>query len=292
MKERIVGILQQRHKEIFRHQFSFPIAASLSLLERFLVLLYRNKPIVVNSLKTKEDLQSIGFCGENLNIIHPGLPRWFFATSVKPSFSERRDRVICLTKIRSYKLIDDAIRAMKSVCKESPKCELVIAGRTNEVEPEYEEELRRLVEDLGLRENIQFRKDVSEEEKIELLSSSRVLVLPSVLEGFGIVVIEANACGTPAIVSDGIPADAAVNGHNALVVPCHDVDSLSKAILSLLSNEARWTMMSSNSIEWVKKFTWNSSLEKFIKIVSTKKVYDVSMSDGARGKLKSEGRAS
>jgi glycosyltransferase involved in cell wall biosynthesis len=267
IKERVVGILQQRHKALFQHQFSFPIAFSLSLLERFLVLPYKNKSIVVNSLKTREDLGNIGYNRESLSIIHPGLPDWFFLASKLPSFCERPARVICLTKIRGYKLIDEAIRALKIVCKALPNCELVIAGRTNEVDPAYEEELRRQVIDLGLSNNVQFRKDISEKEKIELLSSSRVLVLPSVLEGFGIVVIEANACGTPVVVSDGVPADAAVNNYNALVFPRHDIESMSKSILSLLSDEVRWTLMSSNSTLWIKRFSQTSSVEKFISVI-------------------------
>ena len=51
MKERVVGILHQKHQELFRHQFSFPIASLLSLFERFLVLLYKDNQLIVNSLE-------------------------------------------------------------------------------------------------------------------------------------------------------------------------------------------------------------------------------------------------
>jgi glycosyltransferase involved in cell wall biosynthesis len=192
MKEPIVGILQQKHREIFRHQFPFLIASFLSFLERFLVLLYRNKQLVVNSQRTKNELGAIGYVADNMHIVNPGLPPHFFET-IGPLFSRRKPRVICLTKIRRYKLIDNAIRAMKMVCQNLPECQLVIAGRTNDVEPEYEIELRKLIADLDLGDNIIFKKDVSERQKIELLASSRALVLPSAIEGFGIVVTEANA---------------------------------------------------------------------------------------------------
>jgi len=268
MKEKLVGILQQRHKEIFRHQFSFPITGFLSFLERFLALLYRSKVVFVNSSRTKQDLREIGFLEDRMHIVYPGLQKWFF-TVVDADFSIRRPRVVCLTKIRRYKLIDCAVRAMKNVCKVMPNCELVIAGRTNDVEPEYEEELRCLVEDLGLSNNVFFRKDISEAEKIELLRSCRALVLPSAIEGFGIVVIEANACGTPAIVSDRVPADAAVDGHNAVVVPCYAVGSLSNAILSLVSNEKLWTKMSTKAKLWVKKFAWDTSIDRFVEVIKS-----------------------
>jgi glycosyltransferase involved in cell wall biosynthesis len=266
VRGKLVGILQQRHKKIFQHQFSFPIASFLSLLERLIVPLYRGKTIVVNSSLTKQDLREIGFFEEQMCIIHPGMPKWFFTVADK-EFAARSPRVVCLAKARRYKLVDIAIRAMKNVCKVMPECKMVVAGRTSDVDTKYEEWLRCLVEELGLSKNIFFRKDIHEAEKIELLRTSRVLVLPSAIEGFGIVVIEANSCGTPAIVSDRVPSDAAIDGYNAIVVPCYDVDSLSKAILSLMSDEEMWTKMSANASQWSKKFTWDQSVEDFLKVI-------------------------
>lgn len=268
MKERIVGIIQEKHKEIFFQQFSFPIAASLSLLERILVLLNRNKQLIVNSSRTKEDLIEMGYKAENLHIVHPGLPNYFFDLHSE-GFSSRKPMVLCLTKIRRYKLIDDAVRAIEKVHKKLNNCELVIAGRTNEVELEYEDELNQLVDKLNIRGIVHFEKNICESRKINLLKQSRALVLPSAIEGFGIVVIEANACGTPAIVSDRVPADAAKDGYNAAVFPCHDLDSLSEEIISLLSDEARWNRISINSVEWAKKFTWSSSVEKFAEVIES-----------------------
>lgn len=265
-KEKLVGILQQRHKEIFRHQFSFPITMFLSLLERFLALLYRGKVLIVNSSRTKKDLHEIGFLEDRMRVVYPGLPKQFFIIP-NIDFSARSAKVVCLAKIRRYKLIDCAVRAMKNVCKAVPNCELIIAGRTNDVEPKYEEELQSLVKGLGLSNNVSFRKDISEAEKIELLSTCRALVLPSAIEGFGIVVIEANACGTPAIVSDRVPKDVAIDGYNAIVFPCYDVGSLSTAILSLMPDEEMWTKMSRNASQWTKKFAWSRSVEDFLKVI-------------------------
>jgi glycosyltransferase involved in cell wall biosynthesis len=266
MKEKLVGILQQRHKEIFQHQFSFPVASFLAFLERLLALLYRGKVVIVNSSRTRRDLREIGFLESRMHIVYPGLQKWFF-TVVNANFSARRPRVVCLTKIRRYKLIDCAVRAMKSVCKAVPNCELIIAGRTNDVESRYEEELRCLVEDLGLSNNVSFRKDISETEKIELLRTCRALVLPSAIEGFGIVVIEANACGTPAIVSDRIPKDAAIDGYNAIVFPCHDEESLSTAISSLVLDEVMWTKMSMKAKHFTGGFAWDRSVDRFAEVI-------------------------
>jgi glycosyltransferase involved in cell wall biosynthesis len=267
MKEKIVGILQQKHKEIFRQQFSFPIAFSFSIVEHILPLLYRNKTIVVNSKRTKEDLRSIGYQERNMIVVYPGISEYFLDQN-STVFSHRLPIVICLTKLRRYKLIDQAIRAMKIVCKTQTDCQLIVAGRTNDVEPEYENELNQLVQDLDLEEIVHFEKDISEYRKIMLLKTCRALVLPSAIEGFGIVVIEANACGTPAIVSDRVPA--AVNGYNAVVTQCFDFESMSKNIVTLVSDEKKWKVLSRNSIRWAKRFSWDSSVNHFIAIIEGK----------------------
>lgn len=263
-KERVVGILQQRHKEIFQRQFSFPVTLFLSFLERFLVLLYRDNQLIVNSARTKEDLRAIGYYDRNMHVVYPGLPKYFLSLD-KENLSSRQPRVVCLTKIRRYKLIDHAIRAMENAIKIRSDCELVIAGRSNEVEPGYEDELHGLVDELGLANNVRFELNISENRKIELLGSSRALVLPSAIEGFGIVVIEANACGTPAITSDRVPA--AVDGYNATVVRCSDIDSLSNAIITIVSDSKKWKAMSDNSLKWANQFTWNKSVDQFLDLI-------------------------
>lgn len=261
MKEKLVGIIQQRHEEIFRQQFSLPIATLLWLLERLLVIFYRDNHLIVNSARTKEELRGIGYQLEKMHVVYPGVRSDFFSSGIPDDFSERKDRVICLAKMRRYKLIDLVVRAFQSVIVARPDCELIIAGRTNDVDPGYEAEIRELVKELKLGDNLRFEKDVSESRKIELLKSSRALILPSAIEGFSIAVIEANAYGTPAITSDRVPA--AINGQNAIITPCFDVNSLSKAIILLLSDEARWRELSARASAFAKRFTWNASVTRF-----------------------------
>jgi glycosyltransferase involved in cell wall biosynthesis len=274
IKEHTIGIIFQRQKELFQRQFSYPVAFAMSSVERLLVLAYRRKAIVVDSLRVKKDLQTIGYKANKMTVVHPGVPDSFLAQTGLPSFSERPLQVLCLTKLRRYKLIEDAILAIKNVRKNLPECQLVIAGRTNEIDPGYEEELHNLVNRLNLNENVRFIKDETLEEKVELLASSRVLVLPSALEGFGMVVIEANAYGTPVVASDGVPADSALNGYNAIVVPRNDIPAFSAAIFSLLTDKKRWNLMSHNSVEWATHFSWSSAVAKFLSVLKGKDIGD------------------
>jgi glycosyltransferase involved in cell wall biosynthesis len=266
MKEKKVGILQQRHREIFHQQFPFLVASSLSLLERFLVLIYKNNNLIVNSARTKEDLRKIGYSEKKMHIIYPGLHNIFLNQKIN-DFSSRKEQVICLTKLRRYKLVNHAIQAMDNVREILPSCRLIVAGKSNDIDPEYETEIRHLVNKLNLKEVINFELNISEERKRSLLNSSRALILPSVIEGFSIVVIEANACGTPAVTSDRVPA--AINGQNAVVTPCFDVNSMSKAIVFLLTDKEKWSDLSSKSVAFSKQFTWEKSVNKFDELIKS-----------------------
>jgi glycosyltransferase involved in cell wall biosynthesis len=270
MRTRLVGIIQQRHAEIFKSQFSFPIRNLLLLLERLTVSIYRNKTVIVNSSKTKHDLSLLGLPETNMHIVYPGISEYLRheARMRRLDFASRQMSIVCLAKLRRYKLIHHAILAMIMVCREIPQCKLIIAGRTNDYESRYEMELRAMVADNGLSENVEFRMDIGEDEKIELLSTCRALVLPSAIEGFGIVVVEANAFGTPAIVSDRIPRDVATNGGNALVVPCGDSLALSRAIISLVSDSRLWRKLSANTCLNLEKFTWDNAAHEFLRAVT------------------------
>jgi glycosyltransferase involved in cell wall biosynthesis len=272
IRERTVGIIFQRQTELFHRQFSYMVAFVMSSVERLLALVYCRKIIVVDSLRVKKDLQAIGYKANKMTVVYPGVPDLFFTQTGLPSFSERPLQVLCLTKLRRYKLIEDAILAIKNVREILPNCLLVIAGRTNEMDLGYEEELHNLVNQLNLNESVRFIMDETFEEKIELLASSRVLILPSALEGFGIVVIEANAYGTPVVASDGVPADSALNGYNAIVVPRNNIEAFSAAIYSLLTDKRRWNLMSQNSVEWATRFSWNSAVDRFLNVIKNKDI--------------------
>ena len=83
------------------------------------------------------------------------------------------------------------------------------------------------------------------------------------MEGFSIVVMEANSCGTPVVVSDGIPRDVVIHAYNGFVYPFGDVETLASRIVTLMDNEFVWSNMSRNAHEHSKRFKWERSVFKF-----------------------------
>jgi len=115
---------------------------------------------------------------------------------IKP-YREKSD-VIYVGRLVRYKNVDFLIKSIKLLEKKIPDIKCIIIG--DGPERNY---LEKLAEDLGITKNIEFigfAKDYNE--LISRIKSSKVFVLPSTREGFGIVVIEANACGLPVVVID------------------------------------------------------------------------------------------
>ena len=173
--------------------------------------------------------------------------------------------ILWLGKLRRYKSPHHIIEAMPEVIRQVDSARLVIAGRHDDLR--YERELRELVDRLGLQGSVEFRFDLSETEKRQLIQKSRVMVVSSAVEGFGIVVLEANACGVPVIASSGVPEGAVRDGFNGLRYPFGDVPALAAKIVQLLQDTALYASLSRNAMTNAERFAWSRVGAEFETVV-------------------------
>ena len=103
--------------------------------------------------------------------------------------------VVYIGRIKQYKSLADLLRAMKIIvdAKQLNDVKLTIAGRGDF------EELKKVVNDLEINGYVELLGEVSHNEKVELFNRAWIYVTTSAREGWGLTVIEANACGTPAV---------------------------------------------------------------------------------------------
>ena len=118
--------------------------------------------------------------------------------------------------------------------QEAPAAHLTVAGRRSD--DGYEQEMRALARTLGVERQVSFVTDLSEEEKRGLLAATDLMVLPSLLEGYGIVTIEANEVNVPVIASSGVPVAAVEDGVNGLRYDFGDITQLSRLISRCLTD--------------------------------------------------------
>lgn len=142
-----------------------------------------------------------------------------------------------IARLSDVKGHTDLIRAFKDVRIRFPEAKLLIVG-----EGPMEDDLRRLVEGLGLSKSVQFLKIV--DRTAEVLPLFDVFVMPSLQEGLGLSVLEAQAMGLPVVASrvGGLPDIIEHNRTGVLVEPQNPV-ALAQAICDVLGNSARaWDM--------------------------------------------------
>ena len=194
---------------------------------------------MVNNLKIKE----------NKIVVIPNAIDINEIDKVKPS-KEHSD-IIFAGRLMSHKNVDKLIKAMQYLKDKK----LIIVGDGEEME-----NLKQLTQYLKLTKNIIFKGFVKEsKEVISLIKSSRVFVLPSEREGFGITVIEANACGIPAITvnhRDNASKDLIQNNKNGYVCKLDEKD-IAKAISQALKKHDWKTK------EYVKKYDWSNIIMQF-----------------------------
>lgn len=145
------------------------------------------------------------------------------------------------------------IGSMKRVQTMIPDSILVLVGAG-----EYIHELNKLGESLGISQNIIFTGFIEDSLKAYYYYSSDIFVLPSFSEGFGIVLLEASACGLPLVVSDLEVFNSVVtDGYNGLFTEAGNKDDLAKKIIHLLQNEDLRIKMGKNAKENSNKFSWD-----------------------------------
>lgn len=257
IKKPLFAIWHQKHEKIFHEQYPYPIALLLDAVERLLAIIYRKKTIITASKGSKQKLLTLGFSNNNVKVINDGVGKQFHNPKTD---RKRKNIVVCLGKLRRYKRFDQAITIFKLAQKNlTEKHKLIIAGKISEIDSSYLNFLNQFAKDLCVNEFVEIVTNISEYEKVKLLERSKVLLQPSPIEGFSIVVAEANRCGTPVIGSDGVPGDVLVDKHNGFVYPFGAVNAGAKALATLLNDDLIWKKLSENSINWSRQFTWKKS---------------------------------
>lgn len=219
-------------------------------------LLYRNIPFMTVSASTKKDLELFGI--KTITVIHNGLT---LGQSKKSVGKEKQFTLLFLSALAKDKGVEDAIKIFNRLNDLHDDYQFWIVGKGDEA---YSETLKS-----SANKNIKFWGYVSEEIKVELLTRAHLLVNPSIHEGWGLVNIEANACGTP-VVGFKVPGmvDSVVDGKTGMLIPLHDIDLAVQKIREVKSTSKMYEELRKNAIEWSKQFSWDKAGAKSLKLIS------------------------
>ncbi len=219
-------------------------------MESFIPAVYRNCQFMVISQSTKDDLVRRGVAPERIRVVLCGLDHAVYRDLGLERFA--RPTIVHLGRLRKYKSTEVAIRAMAPIRAAFPEARLSIIG-----DGPHRAALEREAKRLRLDDAVEFKGYMDREELIAFLNRSHLLLNPSPKEGWGLTVVEANACGVPVVASDrpGL-RDSVRDGETGYLVPYGDEHAFAEKALFLLRDGARWRRMSENAIERVRELTW------------------------------------
>ena len=135
---------------------------------------------------------------------------------------------------------------------------LVLVGDINDVFHTHVPQIRAAIQQHGLRDRVVLTGFVPDNDLVYLYSRAMALVLPSLMEGFGLPAVEAMACGTP-VISSRAGSLPEVVGDAGIYFDPTEVDSISEAIQSVLNDEGYRNLLAMRTAKQAALFTWDAS---------------------------------
>ncbi|MFG1813101.1 glycosyltransferase family 4 protein [Kribbella sp. NPDC049174] len=220
--------------------------------------LYDDCRYVTVSSASRDELVSLGV--KSIDVIHNG---------TDPAPPRQRPQspvptVVCVGRIVPHKQVEHAVDAIAAARKVLPDARLVVVGSGW-----WEDSLRTYVEERGLQDAVEFRGHVSEDDKHAAYDEAWVLALPSLKEGWGLVVGEAAGHGVPTVAyrSAGGPTESVHDGVSGVLVD--SPSEFATAITELLQDVELRRRLSDGAAASAGNFTWGATALAFDRLLST-----------------------
>lgn len=223
--------------------------------------------VVANSRNTQAILtERWGLPRERVPLLHPGVDTYRFQPA-PPDPEVRaalgwggRPVVLTVGRLQKRKGHDVMIDALAGVRERVPEVLYAIVG-----EGEERRSLERRAEEGGLRDHVMFLSEVDDETLIQCYQQCDLFVLPNReidgdIEGFGMVLLEAQACAKPVLAGDsGGTAETMRIPETGRVVPCDGPDELVPRVVELLVDKGSRLRMGEAARRWVvERFDWEA----------------------------------
>ena len=233
-----------------------------------------------------------GACPDNVFVVTPGVDLARFtvgagklAAREKLNIAPDAQMVTFVGRVQPHKGPEVLVRAVAEMLAHTPhlraKLALVIMGGASGAGEAEPDRLKALAQFLGVDDVIHFMPPVPREELPEWYRASDLVCVPSYSESFGLVALEAQACGTPVIATAvGGLRTAVADGISGSLVDGHDPKAWAAVIARLLADPARRVALSFGALGHAANFGWESTARR------TLDVYDWVLSRGEELSIK------
>lgn len=270
----IMPFLFQPNKAIVvAHDFGYarlPAVTVFSAIKNR-VLFFLNRRACRNATKviavsefTKREIQDLfGVSKEKIIVVYNGYDSLCKMTG-EITDDSRKHTFLFVGVLKARKNIERVIRAFACFVKDDTQAfRLVVVGGGNE---EYIAYLSQLTCTLGIQGKVDFLGYVSDAELARLYRTSYALIFPSLLEGFGLSVVQAMQCGIPTIVSRGTALEEITNGASLLVDPL-DVMDIARGMTQLVHDRRLWKVYEEKGRLRSKNFSWEKAGVEYCSIM-------------------------
>jgi D-inositol-3-phosphate glycosyltransferase len=225
--------------------------------------------LVANTAQERDELVALyDAVPDRVDVVHPGVSRDLFVPRRR---SEARGRlgigsheriVLFAGRLQPHKGPDIAIAAIAQL---PPDVRLIIVGAPSGSGLEHPDALGDLAERLGVSDRVTFVPPVGQDRLADWYAAADVVCVPSHSESFGLVALEAQACGTPVVAAAvGGLTTAVVDGVTGVLVSGHDPSDYARALGTVLGDAALRDTMGTKAAVHAAGFTWEATVEQLL----------------------------
>jgi glycosyltransferase involved in cell wall biosynthesis len=246
----VVALIHQLAEDVLDSELPRPVAALGRWLEPRTLRLYRDLPVVTVSESTRSDLERIGL--HDVSVVPEGRDDPPDLGHVE---KERDPTFLYVGRLAANKRPDHALSAFMHLQSLVPEARLWMVGQ-GPLERSLKSSLPPRAEMLGF---------VTREELYRRLARAHCLLVPSVREGWGLVVIEANSVGTPAVGYD-VPGlrDSIRHGRTGFLASAGDSEALAREAFRVVRDDEAYAEMRTEAIRWAESFSWDTTASELM----------------------------
>jgi glycosyltransferase involved in cell wall biosynthesis len=247
----VVVLVHHVHREQWGVVFGRTLAALGWWLEsRVSPSVHRGCQYIAVSEVTRRELVELGVRATSIAVVHNG------SRPVPPGQPDRdpEPSLVVLGRLVPHKRVEHAIRVLAALGPEFPGLRLRVIG-----DGWWREELEAEAASLEVADRVIFTGYINEHSKEDLLARSWLMLVPSVKEGWGLMVVEAAAHGVPSIAyrSAGGLAESIEDGRTGLLVD--DLDQLIDRTRNLLTDHGHRAVLGEAAREHIAGFSWRTA---------------------------------
>lgn len=234
--------------------------------------------LVANTHAEAKELIELYHADPNrVRVVHPGVDLDVFvpgnqeAARTHLKLASNAIVLLFVGRIQPLKAPDVLIEAAAEILKRNPELRIrlvvAICGGPSGSGLERPDALMTLADDLGVADVVRFVPPTSRAELVNWFQAASVCVVPSYSESFGLVAIEAQACGTPVVAArvGGLPT-AVRDGISGVLVDGHNAENWASEILKVVTNDALRAKLSAGAIAHASHFGWEDTTDKLISV--------------------------